>query len=270
MKTAPNAQLEVRAPQFQGPLGLLLLLIQKREVEIEDLPIADIADQYLNYLNLMQSLDIDIASEYLVMASTLLFLKSQSVLPSANQAAAEKHPEAQELLRQLIQYKRFKEAAQYLEKRENRRANAFTRPPDPGYEQGASKEYRLHATLFDLIGAFQRAVENQTAFEFYDDFQDEPLEEEAATVEEKIYEILDRLEAEGALEFAQLFLPHISRLELVCVFLAVLELARMRQIAASQEEPLGPIRIELIPDRPELHTFELSRYDEQRQPHSID
>ena len=270
MRTEPSAQLEIRAPQFQGPLGLLLLLIQKREVEIEDLPIADIADQYLNYLNLMQSLDIDIASEYLVMASTLLFLKSQSVLPSANQASAEKHPEAQELLRQLIQYKRFKEAGQYLEKRESRRANAFTRPPDPGYEQGASKEYRLHATLFDLIAAFQQAVDKQSAFEFYDDFQDEPPEEEMPTVEEKIYEILERLEADGALEFTQLFLPHIRKLELVCVFLAVLELARMKQIAASQEEPLGPIHIELIPDRPELDTFKLSRYDEQRQPRTID
>ena len=258
--TPPEAQLEVRAPQYEGPLDLLLRLIQKREVEIEDLPIADIADQYLNYLNLMQSLDIDIASEYLVMASTLLYLKSQSMLPSASQAAAEKHPEAQELLRQLIQYKRFKEASQYLDRQRKRRAGAFTRKPDSAYEEGAATEYRLQATLFDLMDAFQRVIDNQAQIDYPDDFQDEPHDDEPVTVEEKIYAILERLEEENGLEFSQLFLPHCSRIELVCVFLAALELARMKQITATQEKPLGPIRLKLIPDRPDLQTFEMSPY----------
>ncbi len=256
-----TSQLELDlGPQFQGPLDLLLHLIQRNEMDIHDIRIAEITDQYLSYLDLMQMLDLDVASEYLVLASTLVYLKSQSMLPAARAARGSEHPDEvrEELVRQLLEYKRFKEAAVFLDECEAARAEVYTRPPDDEFAANVEHEYHIRATLFDLMAAFQTVLEQQDEFipEFPDQIEDDPI-----TVEQKIGEIVMRLEMEERMEFSVLFMSFQSKLELVCTFLAILELARMHQISATQDSRLGPIMIELNPDRPDITTFQWTQFD---------
>ncbi|MAF11123.1 segregation/condensation protein A [Candidatus Poribacteria bacterium] len=256
-----TSQLELDlGPQFQGPLDLLLHLIQRNEMDIHDVRIAEITGQYLSYLDLMEMLDLDVASEYLVMASTLVYLKSQSMLPAARAAAASGHPDEvrEELVRQLLEYKRFKEAATFLDECEAARAEVYTRPPDDEFAANVEHEYHIRATLFDLMAAFQTVIAQHD--EFVPDFPDE-IEDDPITVEQKIGELVMRLEIEKQMEFSALFLSFQSRLELVCTFLAILELARMQQILATQAARLGPIMIDLNPDRPDISTFQWTQFD---------
>jgi len=253
-------RLELDLPQFQGPLDLLLHLIQKNDLDIHEISIARITDQYLAYIDVMKMLDLDVASEYLVMASTLLYLKSQSMLPAAK--SARRGPDAnqtrEELVRQLLEYKRFKEAAMYLHEAEEARSTLHTRPTDDSFDDGETREYRVEATLFDLISAFKTMLEHEPVFE--SDFPDE-IGHDPVTVEQKIRELLARVEDGETIEFGDLFSRFESRLEMICTFLAILELARTRQVFALQEEPYGPIRVELNPDRPDVTTWQWTRYD---------
>lgn len=256
-----TSQLELDlGPQFQGPLDLLLHLVQRNEMDIHDLRIAEITNQYLSYLDLMQMLDLDVASEYLVLASTLVYLKSQSMLPAAKAAGAAGHPDElrEELVRQLLEYKRFKEAATFLDECEAARAEVYTRPPDSEFAANVEHEYHIRATLFDLMAAFQTVLAQHEEFvpEFPDAIEDDPI-----TVEQKIGEILTRLELEERMEFSALFMSFQSRLELVCTFLAILELARMHQIYATQADRVGPIVVELNPERPDITTFQWTQFD---------
>jgi len=253
---SPIPPLEFRLPQFQGPLDLLLHLIQKNEMSITDIRIAEITEQYLEYLDLMQLLDLDVASEYLVTASTLLYIKSESMLPASKppRTGSPEHAR-EELVRQLLEYKRVKEASAYLRQREERRNEVFSRPPDELYAENPSHEYRIHATLFDLLAAFQSVFRRraETAPEFPDEIHEDPI-----TVEQKIREILLELEMVGTMEFNTFFHTFQTRLEVICVFLAILELTRMRQIFATQEEPFGSILLTLNPNRPDISTFKVT------------
>lgn len=253
---ATAAPLEFRLPQFQGPLDLLLHLIQKNEMSIADIRIAEITEQYLEYLELMQMLDLDVASEYLVTASTLLYIKSQSMLPVLKPSRSGSAEVArEELVRQLLEYKRFKEASSYLRRCEEARNEVFHRPPDEYYAENPSHEYHIHATLFDLLAAFQNALRQVTeaAPEFPNEIHEDPI-----TVEQKIREILIELEIVETMEFNAFFNAFQSKLEIICVFLAILELTRMRQIFASQAEPFGSVRLRLNPDRPDIATYKLT------------
>ena len=256
-----TSQLELDlGPHFQGPLDLLLHLVQRNEMDIHDIRIGEIADQYLSYLDMMEMLDLDVASEYLVLASTLVYLKSQSLLPAARAATGSGHPDAlrEELVRQLLEYKRFKEAATFLDECEAARAEVYTRPPDDEFAANVEHEYTIRATLFDLMAAFQTVIDHHE--EFVPDFPDQ-IEDDPITVEQKIGEIVMRLEIEKRMEFSVLFMSFQSKLELVCTFLAILELARMQQISATQAERLGPIILELNPDRPDITTFTWTQFD---------
>ena len=256
-----TAALELHLPQFDGPLDLLLHLIQKNEMDIHDIPIAEITDQYLRYIDLMEALDLDVASEYLVMASTLLYMKSQSMLPSAKptrggQSASEMR---EQLVKQLLEYKRFKEASYYLHRAEMKRAKVFSREPDPGFSDNATREFEVHATLFDLLTAFQRVLTHVEELppDFPDDIQDEPI-----TVEQKMREILNDLDANERIEFGTFFTRFQSKIEVICTFLAILELTRLTQTYATQDEPQGVITIELNPNRPDITMLEWTTYDE--------
>lgn len=255
LESPPTIPFEFRLPQFQGPLDLLLHLIQKNEMSITDIRIAEITEQYLEYLDLMEQLDLDIASEYLVMAATLLYIKSQSMLPTPQPIRSSSAEHArEELVRQLLEYKRFKEASLYLRRREEARNEVFHRHPDPLYVENPLHEYHLHATLFDLLAAFQKVLQQRAEMspEFPSEIHEDPI-----TVEQKIREILLELEIAGTMEFNTLFTVFQSRLEIICTFLAILELTRMRQIYAIQEEPFGSIFLQLNPDRPDLSSFPL-------------
>lgn len=225
---------------FEGPLDLLLHLIQKNEMEITDIPIAEITEQYLEYLNFMELLDLDVASDFLVMAATLLYLKSQSILPSIRTDDQKPFKDREELVRQLLAYKQFKEAAQALDHHAAKREKIYGRSVNPDTGSTDLREVQIKATIFDLLAAFKHVVE-KSQFEADDDFYEE-IEEEPITVEEKM-EIVQRKLSEEPINFNDLFSEFASKIEQIVTFLAILELVRLQRIAAVQSGHLEDIYI---------------------------
>jgi len=223
---------KVKIDVFEGPLDLLLYLIRKNEVDIYDIPVAEITEQYIEYINLMKMLDLDIAGEFLVMAATLIQMKSAAMLPTgATVEDDELMMTREELVRQLLEYKKFKSAASVLSKREEAQRNLFTRSfVDPGFEGLDLKEFRVDATLFDLLSAF-RMVLKQLPEDQLTGFR-----EETFTVQQKIDDILNQFDIRKRVEFATLFAKSSSRLEVIVTFLAVLELIKTRRIIARQAQ----------------------------------
>ncbi len=224
---------EVKLETFQGPLDLLLHLIQKNEMDIYDIPIAEITRQYLEYLDLMKALDLEVASEFLVMAATLLQIKSRSMLPAPAPEEIEFVEGArEELVRQLLEYKRFKEAAEKLRALEMEREKIFFREADQ--RELENKEYTIEASLFDLLSALRDVLSR---------FPDEPMEisEEDITVEDKMDQIMTLLSEREELSFNRIFSELASKREVIVTFLAILELIRIHRLIAYQATMFGDI-----------------------------
>ncbi|MCD6507676.1 segregation/condensation protein A [Candidatus Poribacteria bacterium] len=224
---------EVKLETFQGPLDLLLHLIQKNEMDIYDIPIAEITRQYLEYLDLMKALDLEVASEFLVMAATLLQIKSRSMLPAPAPEEIEFVEGArEELVRQLLEYKRFKEAAEKLRALEMEREKIFFREVDR--RELENKEYAIEASLFDLLSALRDVLSR---------FPDEPMEisEEDITVEDKMDQIMTLLSEREELSFNRIFSELASKREVIVTFLAILELIRIHRLIAYQTTMFGDI-----------------------------
>jgi segregation and condensation protein A len=223
---------------FEGPLDLLLHLIKKNEVSISDIPIASITEQYLATVEVMQSLNLDVAGEFLVMAATLIHIKSRMLLPVADADDDEEEgpdPRA-ELVRRLLEYQRFKDAADQLEQREMLTRDVFVRSaasaeeiPAPGFRE---------VSVFELLTALKRVLDRLPK-----DAVHEVLLEKI-TVREKMALLLDHLRGGGKILFDSLFTQVKSRMEVVVTFLAMLELVKIRAIRIFQEEAAGPIQIE--------------------------
>ena len=233
---------QVKLEIFEGPLDLLLHLIKRNEVDIYDIPIARITHQYLEYLELMRTLDLDIAGEFLVMAATLIYIKSRTLLPSM---AAEEESEEdlrEQLVQRLLEYQRYKSAAHKLQDFEERRQELFNRniPYTPDGEEQSNAP--LGVSLFDLLLALQRVL-NRT----------EPAESnyevEAAsgpTLEEKISMLWEVLAANSGCTFNSLFATQYSKADIVLSFLALLEMIRRRLIQIVQPKPFGEIYIKPV------------------------
>lgn len=223
---------DVKLDGFEGPLDLLLHLIQKDEMDINEIQIAKITDQYLDYVTLMDQLDLDVASEFLVMAATLLHIKSQSILPQI--VTTTEHPigNQQQLVRQLLEYKRFKEAAQVLDVYAERRTSIYNRSPKLHAELDGSRSFEIRATLFDLLTAFKNINDKISQLDPEEQYQ--TVEEESITVEEKIDSIERRLEIEEQIHFESLFPLTSSKIDLIVTFLAILELIRIGTIVTVQ------------------------------------
>jgi segregation and condensation protein A len=220
----------IKLAVFEGPLDLLLHLIQKNEMEITDIPIAEITEQYLEYLNFMELLDLDVASEFLVMAVTLLHLKSQSILPSPNSDEPHTVKDREELVRQLLEYKQFKEAAHTLDHYATNREKIHGRNVDPSADDQDLRDVQIKATLFDLLSAFKGVTERQFAVDdYYEEIQEEPI-----TVEEKMDFLERRLNDGEQIRFDELFSEFASKIERIVTFLAILELIRLQRIVAVQ------------------------------------
>ncbi len=229
-----RVQLEI----FEGPLDLLLHLIKKNEVSITDIPIATITEQYLATLDVMQSLSLDVAGEFLVMAATLIHIKSRMLLPMTDEEEDEEEgadPRA-ELVRRLLEYQRFKDAADQLERRELLTRDVFVRSAAPA-EDIPAPGFR-EVSVFELLTALKRVMDRLPK-----DVVHEVMLEKT-TVREKMTLLLDQLRAQGKLLFESLFSDMKTRLEVVVTFLAMLELVKMRAIRIFQEERSGPIQIE--------------------------
>lgn len=227
---------KVKLEVFEGPLDLLLYLIKKEEIDILDIPIAKITAQYLEYLELMRLLDLDIAGEFLVMAATLMHIKSRMLLPPEEREVLEEPEEdpRQELVRRLLEYQKFKEAAQHLEGMGLERSRYFVRSETPPVvEEG---EY-FEASLFDLITAFSKVLVSVPRKTFQEIVIDE------FTVEEKIGHILDILKEKARTYFTNLFANMRNKMEVVCTFLALLELIRIKEVIVRQPKLFGPILV---------------------------
>ncbi len=236
---------KVRLEVFEGPLDLLLYLIRKDEINIYDIPIAKITEQYLEYLNLMQLLDLKLAGEFLVMASTLLQIKSKMLLPPEEREGEEEEeldPRA-ELVQRLLEYKKFKEAAGYLEKLENAQSLTFKRKVASGsLDIPEQEEVYFEASLFDLIAAFSKILKTVPKKEFLKIIKDE------FTVERKVHDLLHLLVGKPVLYFSQLFERAKSKVEIIVTFLAVLELIRLKEIIVRQRHPFDEVQIMRRPE----------------------
>jgi segregation and condensation protein A len=223
---------------FEGPLDLLLHLIKKNEVSITDIPIATITEQYLATLELMQNLSLDVAGEFLVMAATLIHIKSRMLLPAGDDAADEDEgvDPHEELVRRLLEYQRYKEAAAELEQRDLLTRDVFVRSPTPTEEVGP-RGFR-EVSVFELLGALKRIIDRLPK----DTVHEVALDK--ITVREKMTLLLETLRAHGSVFFESLFVEVKSRVEVVVTFLAMLELVKVRAIRIFQEEMAGPIMIE--------------------------
>ena len=229
---------KVKLDIFEGPLDLLLYLIKKSEIDIHNIPIAQITEQYLAYLELMEILDLNVAGEFLVMAATLMQIKSQMLLPPEVAPLEEQEEEdpREALVRQLLEYQRFKAAAQNLGELATRQQTFFRRPADGAVAAVvAGEEPFFEASLFDLLTAFSKVVKEIPKETFYQ------IIKESFTVEEKVRFLRELLQQQEQVTFQELFGAGRSKLELIATFLALLELIRQRFVAARQQGLFGGI-----------------------------
>jgi segregation and condensation protein A len=226
---------------FEGPLDLLLHLVKMNEVDLADIPIATITDQYLEYLDLMKALDINVAGEFLVMASTLMHLKSKMLLPKQEQDLEEIEELIEEVVGPLREYKQFKEAAEELASRNILARDVFRRASDAYLMIGQENHGTTsRVNLFELMMAFKKVMAKQ--------FPDTVLRFKAETwsIKEKIAEIKKRVERQKTLYFSELFSPKGSLSELIASFLALLELVRVGFLAVYQPKPGDDIMLEAL------------------------
>jgi segregation and condensation protein A len=230
-----ESQLEdirIRVKSFEGPLDLLVHLIKKHQVNVYDIPIALVTEQYLEYLDLMQELNLDVASEFLVMAATLIHIKSRTLLPRPDPSQEDQESEEDPrdaLVRRLLEHQKFKAAAELLHDRETLRSAQWTRP-DSRVEEIAGEDYEreLEVDLFSLLSAFklvlQRARERPPMV----------LPPEQMSIEARIDQMLERLSETEACGFEDLFEDAATRADMIVTFLALLEMIRLKLIRVFQ------------------------------------
>ncbi|PKN10064.1 MAG: segregation/condensation protein A [Deltaproteobacteria bacterium HGW-Deltaproteobacteria-7] len=224
---------------FEGPLDLLLYLIKKNEIDIYNIPIALVTEQYLEYLKIIKELNLDLAGEYLVMASTLIHIKSRLLLPPPEEPEEEEEDPRAELVRQLLEHKTFKEAAENLGSRPLLERDVFTRAailPEE-MKEPAGEEELVEASVFELIEAFHRIVSQMDKKELME------IDLEKLSLTDIINEIMDRLTVTKNLNFEDLLGGRNDRRRIIYTFLALLELIKLRMVKAYQTSIFGVIRI---------------------------
>jgi segregation and condensation protein A len=235
----------VDLPVFRGPLDLLLYLVKRNEVDICDIPIARIAGQFRAYLDVLQLIDVELAGDFLVMAATLMEIKSKMLLPRAEESAAEEEDPRLELVRQLIEYKKYKDAATLLEEQAERQSTRLPRQAVAAPPAADPAQQPLRAVeLWDLVSAFGRLMRETLAL------QPQQIVVDQTPLQVYMDQIQQRLEQEGRLPFSALFTPPHSRGRLVGLFLAVLELIKGRRVIAEQPEQFGDIWLVVRPPEP--------------------
>lgn len=226
---------------FEGPLDLLLYLIKKNDIEISDIPITEITQQYMEYIEMMKLLDLDVVGDFLVMAATLMQIKSRMLLPPdpIEEEETEEDPR-DELVRRLQEYKRFKDVADELKEKETRQKDFFARNIDEEEKKqlvNDAKEVFIEASLFDLISALSSAL-NKAPEEILHEIITEEF-----TVEQKIHDILHFLLEKSQISLTNLFKNAKSKMEMIVTFLAILELIRLKEIKAVQKRTFDDIEI---------------------------
>ncbi len=242
MNEEPKTDYAIKLDIFEGPLDLLLYLIKKNQIDIYNIPIALITRQYLDYLNLIKSLNLDLAGEYLVMASTLIHIKSRLLLPVPEEPSPEELEDdpRSELVRQLLEHQAFKEAAGLLTQRPILERDVFKRAaalPEEKRPSGAEEEELVEASIFELIEAFHQIVSRLDQKELLE------IDLEKLSLSDIINDVMERLTREKNLTFDELLGEKRERRRIVYTFLALLELIKLKMIKAYQTAAFGVIRI---------------------------
>ena len=234
---AENGGITIRLDAFEGPLDLLLHLIKKDEIDIQDIPIARITEQYLEYLQIMRDLNINMAAEWLMMAATLIYIKSRMLVPQESDGAAQEEEQEDprtELVYQLLEHQKFKNAAEMLYTREEIENAVWNKPPSEILDDGNEV---VAVNLFDLLRAFHEVVkrfEAQLVME---------VTQEEVTIDQQIEEIRKRILVYDRLTFSTFFAEARSKRHLIIIFLALLELVRLREIWLHQRKAFSEIYI---------------------------
>ncbi|MDT8317989.1 MAG: segregation/condensation protein A [bacterium] len=231
---------QVVLDSFEGPLDLLLHLIKKHELDIMDIPVALITDQYLKHIDIMKTLNLDVAGEYILMAATLMHIKSKMLLPPSEEEETEEDggDPREELVKRLLEYKKYKEASEELLSMDMLDRENFLKGFVEDVEIEDSEEDASHdVTLFDLMEALSDLLKEAKAFNPHE------VNREKISVKDKIEIIIQKLSAEGSLTFRSLFDKASSKNDIIATFLALLELMKMKRVRAFQGETFGVIRI---------------------------
>jgi segregation and condensation protein A len=230
----------IHLPLFEGPLDLLLYLIRREKIDIHDIPIAPITRQYMEYLELMKELNLDVAGDFMVMAATLIHIKSKMLVPvDPTEAEGEEEGEdpRAELVRRLLEFQRYKEAAGILHQQAQIRAATWTRPDTVLPQLDDLGEQMLEAGLFDLIAAFKELLERRKTLLAHE------VDREAESVESRMEELLALIREGESLEFLELFQSLATKGGMIVTFLALLELIRLKQVKVYQRGMFGAIRV---------------------------
>ncbi|MGB9716659.1 MAG: segregation and condensation protein A [Thermodesulfovibrionales bacterium] len=226
---------KIKIPIFEGPLDLLLHLIRENKIDIYDIPISLITRQYLQYLEIMKELNLDIAGEFLAMAATLIYIKSRMLLPSDEEAPPEEQEDPRrELVERLIEYQKFKDAALKLREREEEWTKVYRREPELDQDDG--EIYLSDVSLFDLLSAFKKILETAPP-------EIGKITKETLTVKDKMSLIMEIIEEKNTVRFEEFFKDGITRTKIIVTFIALLELIRLGLIRAYQERHFGNIWI---------------------------
>ena len=238
-----TSPLNVKLEQFEGPLDLLLHLIRENKIDIFDIPIAFITEKYLKYLSEMKQLDLDVSGEFLVMAATLIYIKSKMLLPVEEEDDEDEFAgidPRDELVQKLLEYQSYKHAAKELGYKEDERSKMYTRSVQETFLDNVTAEQvetEFTDNLYELIEAFSRVIREKSKTIIHEVY------EENISVEEKIFSIRDRLTVKGQLRFKELFSEKLTYNELIAVFIAVLELGKQRFAKIEQDSMFGEIVI---------------------------
>jgi len=227
-----NQQYTVHLEIFEGPLDLLLYLIKKNDMDIYDIPISQITGEYLEYLDLMKELNLDVASEFLVMAATLMQIKSQMLLPKQPKEEEEGPDPREELVKKLLEYQKYKYVGQILSQKELQEHDVF-------YKTGvcfSEEDYILDVNIFDLIECLKQTLNRLPP-------ETKEIVYEEIPIEQKIREILDYFENKEYINFKEILLKQTTKIKMIVTFLALLELIRLKQVVARQAKLFGEIRI---------------------------
>jgi len=236
----------VELPTFRGPLDLLLFLVKQNEVDLHDIPIAIITAQFLNYLNLLQVIDVEAAGEFLVMAATLMEIKSKMLLPRAENEQKEEEDPRLELVKQLIEYKKYKEAAALLDEHAQRQLARLPRTPmEMPTQPDLAQQPLRKVELWDLVSAFGRLMRETIAL------QPSHIQMDETPIQVHMDRIVDLLKQHERMTLSELFTPPRTRGRLLGLFLATLELIKGHAIWGEQADIFGEVVLRLAPSEPE-------------------
>jgi segregation and condensation protein A len=235
----PEDAPRILLPTFEGPLDLVLYLIRREKIDIYDIPIAAITRQYIEYLELMKELNLDVAGEFMVMAATLIHIKSKMLVPvSPTEAQADDEEDPREaLVQRLLEFQRYKEAAGILHEKRQIRAATWTRPDAAVPTFDDAGEEMLEAGLFDLIAAFKELLDRRKTLLAHE------VESEGKGLEQRIEELVALIREGESLEFLELFAALETKADMILTFLALLELIRLKRVKVYQRGLFGPIRV---------------------------